>query len=232
MSPPSISVIIPVYDREAFVGAAIESLRSQDYAGESEVIVVDDGSHDRSAAVAAAIPGVRVVRQENRGPSAARNRGLAVATGDLVAFLDADDLAPPWKLRVQVEYLEAHPEVGAVLGRQEILLPPGAAPPAWLYRDPVYGDPGGVNPVTVMASRAAVLGVGGYDERLRAWEGRDLLIRLRGAGVDVGVVDEIVLYRRIHDTNVSHSMSGGGEELLQTLRASMAARRRTQAGPA
>ncbi|HNX97448.1 MAG TPA: glycosyltransferase, partial [Candidatus Aminicenantes bacterium] len=112
----SVSVIIPVYNGESTLIEAVESVRSQ--ASDSlEIIVVDDGSTDRTDAVIRTLgPKVRSFRQANAGPAAARNRGLTEARGDRIAFLDADDLWAPGKLARQLDFLERHPEVDVVQG--------------------------------------------------------------------------------------------------------------------
>src|SRR5690349_2600271 len=103
MSAPLVSVVIPVFDGEAYLAAAIESALAKTYA-RVEVIVVDDGSTDGSASVAARYD-VRLVRQSNRGVSAACNAGVEAARGELIAFLDADDLWPPERLEIQARHL-------------------------------------------------------------------------------------------------------------------------------
>lgn len=104
-----ISVIIPCFNRERRIGAAIESALGQELAP-LEVVVIDDGSVDRSAAIAEEFgEPVRVVRTPNRGPSSARNTGLREARGDWVAFLDSDDTWAPEKLATQVRAIEAFP---------------------------------------------------------------------------------------------------------------------------
>src|SRR3954454_11720136 len=91
---PRISVVMPAYQAERTVGAAVSSVLSQTY-GDLELVVVDDGSTDATGANAEAHPGVRVVRQENAGVAEARNRGIAEARGELVTFCDADDILLP-----------------------------------------------------------------------------------------------------------------------------------------
>src|SRR6266571_2615420 len=105
MSGPLVSVITAVHNGERSLGAALESLFRQDYTP-YESVVVDDGSDDGTPHVLARFPGVIYLRQENQGPAAARNKGLAAARGQYVAFLDADDVLPPTKLSTQVAYLE------------------------------------------------------------------------------------------------------------------------------
>src|SRR5271168_2771000 len=104
---PLVSVVVPVFAGERFVGDALDSVAVQTYP-HVETIVVDDGSPDRSVEVASSRSGVRVLRERHRGVAAARNAGLAAARGELVAFLDQDDLWRPSKLALQVALLSEH----------------------------------------------------------------------------------------------------------------------------
>jgi glycosyltransferase involved in cell wall biosynthesis len=110
MSLPKVSVLIPCYNAEKYVGETLESVFRQTWP-EIEVIVVDDGSTDGSAAVVRSFarPNLRMVRQTNRGSTAARNVCCARATGDFVQFLDADDLIEPDKIALQMERLRTAP---------------------------------------------------------------------------------------------------------------------------
>ena len=113
----TVSVIVPTYNYARFLPEALESVRAQSYP-RWECIVVDDGSTDETASVlraeATRDSRVRYVSQSNRGPSAARNRGIAESTGEYVQFLDADDVLPPAKLEHQVLAMEADPSIGIV----------------------------------------------------------------------------------------------------------------------
>ena len=102
-----ISVVIPCYNQGRYLEEAVTSAVSGPH--RVEVIVVDDGSTDETPQVAARHPGLRYVRQDNRGLAAARNRGLAESTGDLVVFLDADDRLMPRGLDTGARALAAHP---------------------------------------------------------------------------------------------------------------------------
>lgn len=119
---PFVSVIVPTYNRAGILRRCLEALTSQDYPGRLEIIVVDDGSTDETRQVVeefARRNGVRYIQQANRGPAAARNRGIAAADGEIIAFTD-DDCLPPrdWVRRLVQGYLE-HPEVVGVGGRLE-----------------------------------------------------------------------------------------------------------------
>lgn len=125
MSSHRVSVVIPAYQASRTLGRALESVRAQTRPAD-EVVVVDDGSRDGDelAAVAASFgPSVRLIRQDNAGAAAARNAGIDAASGDLIAFLDADDYWEPDKLRLQLDVLAVHPEVGLVAGRYYIQAP-------------------------------------------------------------------------------------------------------------
>ena len=111
---PTVSVVIPVYNGAPFLASAVASVRAQSVAV-AEIVVVDDGSTDATAEVAKGL-GVSYLCQANQGPGAARNRGVTVATGEWIAFLDADDVWVGEKLARQLEYLAGHPEVVLVSG--------------------------------------------------------------------------------------------------------------------
>ena len=185
MSAPRVAVVVPVFDGERHLAATLASVAAQTLPAH-EVIVVDDGSRDASAEVAARA-GARVVRQANAGPGAARNRGVAATDCELVAFLDADDLFAPDKLARQVEALRAAPDAVAVCSDATILggerdgqrRSGGRRVPARLR----FGDLLDGNPViasSVLARRDAVLAVGGFDEDpvLIATEDYDLWLRM------------------------------------------------------
>ena len=112
--PGLVSVVIPAYNRAHLIGETLKSVLEQTYRP-IEVIVVDDGSRDGTHEVVERFGDeVRCVRQKNAGVSAARNRGIAEATGEFIALLDSDDVWLPWKLEAQVAILHAYPDVGMV----------------------------------------------------------------------------------------------------------------------
>ena len=113
---PTVDVIIPVYNRERFISHTLDSVLSQTYRN-VEIVIVDDGSTDRSAEIIEPYlrhNNVKYIQQENQGPAAARNAGIVSCSGDLIAFLDSDDLWLPTKLEKQVDFLMRNPAIPLV----------------------------------------------------------------------------------------------------------------------
>ena len=119
MNKPLVSVIVPTYNYEHFIGETLECLRAQTYAN-WECVIVDDGSTDDTAEQVARFMDqdarFKFVRQENARQAAAKNNGLRNSAGQYIQFLDADDLIEPQKFEQQVEYLETHPEIDIIYG--------------------------------------------------------------------------------------------------------------------
>lgn len=223
------SVIVAVYNGERFLAEALDSVFAQDYRP-MEVILVDDGSTDRTAEIARSFNGVHYLYQDNQGLAAARNAGIRAARGEFIAFHDADDMMLPNKLSVQIQYLLHHPEIGCALCRQKILLEPGTSPPAWLKPDPIYGDPGGIPPSSAVIRRSEFDRAGGYDPSYRIAIGMEWLGRLRDHGVVVAVVPEILLVRRVHDSNMTHQNRKLRESLLRGLKGKIDRMRAARSG--
>jgi hypothetical protein len=116
----TVSIVIRCFNHDRYVGEAIDSSLAQSWP-DTEVVVVDDGSTDNSAAVIRRRPGVRLVQQTNRGLAAARNAGLAACRGDVVIFLDADDRLWPDAARTAMRVLAEHPDAGMVFGRCQVI---------------------------------------------------------------------------------------------------------------
>ena len=133
---PLISCIVPVFNGERYLAETLDSVMGQSYRP-LEIILVDDGSTDGTAAIAERY-GERVthLRQENAGPAAARNFGLGAATGQFVAFLDADDLWHASKLNRQMERFRTQPEIDLSLVHMKAFRSPELA-----TQEPSFHDP-------------------------------------------------------------------------------------------
>jgi glycosyltransferase involved in cell wall biosynthesis len=184
-----VSVIIPVFNGQQYLAEAIRSAFAQTIAP-LEVIVVDDGSTDQSAALARQL-GVTFLSQEHCGQGAALNSGVTVSHGRYLAFLDADDVWMPEKLEQQLRHLEGEPDVGAVFGHTVQFgdaLPDSEPMPARL-------------PSALLIRRDALQRVGPFDTRLRLGGPVEWAIRLEASGVGVVVLPEVLYRRRLHRHN-------------------------------
>jgi glycosyltransferase involved in cell wall biosynthesis len=218
-----VSVVIPVLNRERFLREAIQSVLDQTYRP-FEVIVVDDGSTDDSVTIARSFPAVCVIEQPHAGPSVARNRGIAASKGEFLAFLDADDLMPPDKLERQIGYLNEHPVVGCVLGRQQLLLEPGVEWPKWCGISPELAQRRpdiaqlGEAPIMSMVVRASIFEqAGGFDPSYLHGADADWLLRARRYA-PVATLDSKVLYRRVHNGNLSNDVQALRRSTFRVLR--------------
>lgn len=216
-SGPLVSLVIPAYQAERFLAEALDSARSQTYRP-LEVIVVDDGSTDDTAVIAQRFPEVICLQLgANRGLPAARNAGVDAATGELIAFLDADDLMLADRIAVQAQYLFDHPRCDCVVPRQEFVVETDAALPGGLT--PLDRDGKAVILLSAAMVRApAIRDIGGFDTSYAAAEDMDFIIRLKSAGFAVDFLDAVLIRRRFHGQNMSYDRELLRRGLLQAVR--------------
>jgi glycosyltransferase involved in cell wall biosynthesis len=208
---PTVSVIIPTYNRARLLGEAIRSVLEQTF-GDFELIVVDDGSEDESRSVVRRIddPRLRYLERPHRGISAAMNAGLDEARGELVARLDSDDVWLPALLERTVAALRAHPEYGVVYARGQavdlerglLLATRGAAPrfPQSHLASLLYDD--FTCNIAVLVRRPVLDAAGPYDESLPYNEDWDLWIRVARHARFL-FLDEVLARFRYHQDNIT-----------------------------
>ena len=201
---PRVSVLIPCYNAAAFLGEAIESVLQQTFQ-DFEIVVVDDGSTDNSAAVAKAYPRVRCICKGHSGISATRNAAIAEAKGEFVAFLDADDLWAPEKLEKQLAYLDAHPQCDLVHALAQNFF--DGPEETMTQRQKQLMEANLENYMAASCIRRRLFErIGNFREDLAVGEDTHWIARLRAAGVDMGhCIAEELYFRRIHCSNISLS---------------------------
>ncbi len=203
-SPLTVTCVIPVHDGAAHLAEAIDSVLGQTRPP-AEVIVVDDGSTDGTPEVAASYGDrIRYVRQENRGPAAARNRGAGLADGEILTFLDADDIWDEVKLERQSEHFEARPELDLCWAHAQNFWTEEVTEEARQMEDhprsrPVPGYVTG----TLAIRRELFHALGGLDEGREHTDTMDFCLRARRAGAVSELLPDILLYRRLHASNRS-----------------------------
>jgi len=210
---PRISVIIPAYNTASFIAETLDSVFDQTFR-DFEVIVINDGSPDTPKLEGALQPylsRVQYVRQENRGPSGARNEGIRRARGELLAFLDSDDIWMRDYVSAQVQFLDRHPQVCASIA-DVLLFDACAEPVAWRMLKPGAGpvltfeqmlkrEGGQAGGSALVARRQRVLQAGMFDEQLRIAEDLEFCARLCFPDGAIGYLGQVLAkYRQRPDS--------------------------------
>jgi glycosyltransferase involved in cell wall biosynthesis len=212
LETPLVSVIIPCYEQAHFLPDAIESALAQTHS-RIEVLVVDDGSVDNTAEVAARYQEVYCVRQENQGRSAARNTGFRVSSGEYVLFLDADDRLMSNAVEAHLRCFVKHPEAGFVVGDIDHISKDGSylRSPRWPMLEANHYEEllkvnHVANTIAVMFRRLAIERVGGFKSSCSPAEDYEILLRAARLFPSAHHRSVVAQYRR-HGANTSRSGS-------------------------
>jgi glycosyltransferase involved in cell wall biosynthesis len=226
-----VTCIIPVFNGAPYVGEALESVFQQTYKP-IDILVVDDGSTDATPEVLHAYTDrVHVARQDNAGPAAARNHGWRLARGDLIAFLDADDLWHAEKIARQVEVLDTRPEVGAVVTyARNFWIDALSHEAAHLRQHRVAQALPGYLASTLLARRAAFEHVGEFNAELGYGHSTDWFLRANAMGIVVAEIPEVLYHRRLHHSNRSRQRAAQSrDEFFHLVKAHLDRQRRRDA---
>ena len=219
-----VSVLIPAYNAARFLPEALESILAQSYT-DYEIIVVDDGSTDDTQAVCARYDMIAYQYQCHSGVAAARNAAIRASNGEIIAFLDADDIFLPEKLAKQMEYLDAHPDCSIVFSELRNFLDPSVT-------DPVPDQLASLNSPVPAALPTAVIRrevfekVGLFNEDFQRGEDTEWLLRVSAAGIQTDHrIPEELYQRRIHGDNTTIVNSFSKDLILRVTRAAIMAKR-------
>lgn len=206
---PLVTVIIPTFNREKYIGETIQSVLDQTL-NDFEIIIIDDGSTDGTKAVVCSFSDDRIhyIYQSNRGRSAARNHALNIARGRYITFLDSDDVYLPKKLQLQVDFLDTHPEFGMVYTSAYCMDEAGdllndtyiATVSGQIYKDIAFYVPVTITLPTVMVRREVFDKTGGFDEKMDRFEDTDMWRRIAREFL-VGAIPEFTCRLRTHTGN-------------------------------
>ncbi len=222
---PLVSVMIGAYNAAPYLGEAIESALGQDYEP-LELIVVDDGSTDGTAEVARRYAQAKVIQQENGGNGSARNRAVENASGELYAFLDADDLFTPGKLSLQKAALDADPSLDMVFGHvREFFSPEVDEETRASLRPPAPEPMPWTAPNLMLIRRESFERVGPFTTAVRVGVTVDWFARAQEAGLRHTILPEVVLERRLHTQNNGLRESASRSQYLEVIRQAMERRR-------
>jgi GT2 family glycosyltransferase len=226
VNSPTWSIVLPTYNRADLLPDAIDSVLAQTV-GDWELIIVDDGSEDGTGLLASAHRAdsrVRRVDQAHAGRSAARNRGIGLARGKVVCFLDSDDRYLSTTLAEHAEILDSRSDIGMTVGGYEYIDAAGAVagarrpwlecesltPAAWLFN--CYAMPG-----SVAVRREWFDAVGAFDPEFELAEDWDLFLRLAFTGCPMAWTRNLVCQRRVHDRNSTNDVRAHLQASLRAL---------------
>lgn len=231
-APPFfVSVIIPVYNGEVFLKDAFQSICQQEYEP-LEIIIVDDGSTDSTREIAARFgKEVRYHYQPNSGLPAARNTGVKMACGDVISFLDVDDLWSKDKTRLQITFLKKSPSAEIVLGYTQIMMLTGIMNGMHVFKE-------WTPPVLAMSLGGAVFRksvfdkIGLFDETQRYCDDWDWFMRARELNIKMVVHKKVVQFYRRHDQNMTNQETLNTHYFIRMLKKSLDRRRIQKEGSA
>ena len=223
--PPIVSVLLPVYNGDRYLAAAIESILGQSFR-DFELLIIDDGSTDRSRQrlerYAAQDDRIRLISRENRGLVYTLNEMLGLARGEFLARMDADDVSLGDRLALQVKFLQQHSDYVCVGGAYDLIDPKGrtvlhsvmpetnpAIQQALLSGQTIINHP------CAMIRRSALQQIGGYNEAMRTVEDLDMLLRLGEIGLLANLPDTVLKYR-FHRQSVSAKHSDFQQQMIRT----------------
>jgi glycosyltransferase involved in cell wall biosynthesis len=231
---PLVSVLLPVYNGEKYLRQAVESILAQSFE-DYEFIIIDDGSTDGTLWIlqhySVQHPTLKIISRPNKGLTVTLNEGLAMAKGEFLARMDADDISMPRRFEKQVKYLREHPDC-VLVGSRVLLIDPEGLPIRESCSEVAHEEIDGAHlnrgwPVVhpaVMMRTAAVRQVGGYREPYNMLEDLDLFLRLGEIG-KLANLPEVLLKYRQHFESVTHGKAAEQSKLREVIYAETHARR-------
>jgi glycosyltransferase involved in cell wall biosynthesis len=219
-----ISVIIPVFNGEDYLEEAVESVRLQNHEP-LEILIIDDGSTDNTANLASGLLGnIRYFYQPNSGPPTARNRGLRMARGDVIAFLDADDLWAEDKLEIQLSFLRKDPSVGIVLGHTQLVRHMHVKEGVRELEKLSHPWPA-MSLGSMIVQKSVFERVGFFDEGQFFADDCDWFLRAKELGIKTIIHQEVTQFYRRHQNNITNQRELDRKYFIATLKKSLDRRR-------
>jgi glycosyltransferase involved in cell wall biosynthesis len=217
---PLVSVIIPVYNSEKYLAETLDSVFAQTY-HPIEVIVVDGCSTDNTAQIAKSYHQVCYLQQQGTGLANARNTGIDTATGELLAFLDSDDYWRRDKLAIQIESSIQNPEIEYSYANLKLFLEPGCELRYGFDRQQFDRVQIGRTPGTLVARKSLFDRIGKFNPNFTIGCDVEWFTRAKDYKIAAAVVPQVLLYKRVHDTNLSSNVKTNREELLTVIKQSL-----------
>jgi glycosyltransferase involved in cell wall biosynthesis len=227
MDSQLVSIVMATRNAEHFLPHALDSIAAQEYQN-YEVIVIDGRSIDRTRAIAASYPRTRIIEQDGSGFAQAWNCGIDNARGDIVAFLDSDDIWPKCSLARRVTRLASDPAIDCVVGRVRFFLEEGHSIPRGFKPKLLDESHVAYMPGVAILRRRVFRTLGRFEENWQIASDIVWFAKLRDSGARIDVIDDVLLYKRIHSSNLSNvaaTMPVYREELLALAKQSISRQR-------
>jgi len=214
---PLISIVLPLYNGIKYIDKALKSVLAQTYTN-WELLIIDDGSTDGGAEwIEQHYPAAKITRQKNAGVAAARNTGIKLSQGEVIAFLDQDDEWLPGKLQVQWDILKHNPYCGFVTCDNKYCCYDGYTLPPAFKKSLAEEVHRSFIPSALLVRRYALAVVGGFDTSFEMGSDTDIIRRLRNAGFKEDNANEVLLHKWFHGDNESLKVKKVQADLLQML---------------
>jgi glycosyltransferase involved in cell wall biosynthesis len=215
-----VSVVIAVRNGEAYLAQAIDSILRQTLQP-SQILIIDGASTDRTAQIARSYGQTQYLLQETNGVANARNQGILQAEGEFIAFLDHDDVWAPRKLEIQLSRMCEKPALGYTTTQMMFVKEESERrAPEWEWR-PAGQPRSAPTPSALVARRAVFEHVGGFDPQYAIGCDADWFARARDANVPAEELPEVLLFKRLHESNLSLNGATNRQEMLQIARQSI-----------
>jgi glycosyltransferase involved in cell wall biosynthesis len=222
MNNPAVSIIMAVKDAGRYLRSALDSIAAQTFQN-FEIIVVDGGSMDNSPQIVSSYTKIRNIEQVGSGFAEAWNQGIAEAKAPLICFLDGDDVWVPEKLALQTALLRNSPDKSYVLGRVRFFADPNQPLPSGFKPSLLANSHVAYMPGSIMIRRTTIDCIGPFEEGWKIASDIVWFRKLREAGFHAGVINQVLLHKRVHDSNLSYSTAWHiyRRELFQLLKAGL-----------
>lgn len=221
---PLVSVVVAAHNGEKYLKEAIQSVLAQDYPN-YEIWVVDNGSTDNTNELVRSFAQIHYKYLEKADTALARNEGILLSKGKYIAFLDQDDTWPSDKLNKQVQFLESNPQYGAVIGLQRMYLEPGCQKPHWLKQTFLERAELAYLPSALMIRKETLDATSHFNAAFPIASDVAWFFKAQHQGIQIGIIHEILVHRRIHGENTSNKYLELQKEILSVIKTSLVERR-------
>ena len=216
----TVSVIVPVYNGEKYIAECIDSVLAQTVKP-NEIIVVDDGSTDNTARIVNKYQSVKYIFQKNKGVGHARNLGIDESSGEFIMFLDHDDFYAPNKLESCLKQFKIDPSISIIKGKVQLIFSNKDISNTFYEICPQLKNQEIISRTVLLGAaifrRECLINIGGFNPEMSPADDVDLWVRLSQQNLNIHHMDDIFLYYRRHDTNMTNQAGFSNESAKNTL---------------